>query len=42
MLKPWDRDDQRLQDTISPVSQEWIEELNRLTFNFEDDPSASN
>ena len=41
-IKDWDRADQRLQDTISPASQEWIDEFNRLTFNFEDDPSASN
>ncbi|EXB88263.1 Putative AC9 transposase [Morus notabilis] len=41
-IKDWDRADQRLQDTISPASQEWIDEFNQLTFNFEDDPSASN
>ena len=38
----WDRADQRLHDTISPASQELINEFNRLTFNFVDDPSASN
>ena len=41
-IKDWDRADQRLQDTISLASQEWIDEFNRLTFNFKDDPLASN
>ncbi|EXC16342.1 Putative AC transposase [Morus notabilis] len=27
-IKDWDRADQRLQDTISPASQEWIDEFN--------------
>jgi len=40
-IKDWDRSDQRLHDTISPANQEWIDEFNRLTFNFQDDPSAS-
>lgn len=41
-IKDWDQADKRLHDTISLASQEWINEFNRLTFNFEDDPSASN
>ena len=40
-IKDWDRSDQRLHDTISLANQEWIDEFNRLTFNFQDDPSAS-
>ena len=41
-IKDWDWADQHLQDTISPASQEWIDEFNRLISNFEDDLSASN
>ena len=41
-IKDWNPSNQRLHDTISPASQEWIDKFNILTFNFQDDPSASN